>query len=57
MRNFALQWTDPAGVRQSSAVGYDRPSAEGREQELIDAQCSDVRIIETKPGVLPEPAA
>ncbi|MEU0061440.1 hypothetical protein [Streptomyces sp. NPDC006334] len=57
MHNFALTWTDPDGIPRSSAVAYDKPSAGGRKQELEEAGCSDIRIVETKPGQLPEAAA
>ena len=57
MQNHALTWTDPAGVPCASAVAYDRPSAVGRKQDLEAAGCSDVLIVETEPGQLPEPAA
>ncbi|MGP4091905.1 hypothetical protein [Streptomyces sp. KR55] len=55
-QNHALTWTDLDGVPRSSAVAYDKPSASRRQQELEDAGCSNVQIIETKPGQLPEPA-
>lgn len=57
MKNFSLLWTDPDGVHCASAVAYDKPSAARRQKELEDAGCSEVEIIETKPGHLPEPRA
>ena len=56
MQNHALTWTDLDGVPRSSAVAYDKPSAGRRREELEAAGCSDVLIVETKPGQLPEPA-
>ncbi|UXY24940.1 hypothetical protein N8I84_41605 (plasmid) [Streptomyces cynarae] len=56
MQNFALAWTDPDGIPRSSAVAYDKPSADRRKRDLEDAGCSDIQIVETKPGQLPEPA-
>jgi hypothetical protein len=55
MKNFCLLWTDPDGVHRASAVSYDKPSAVRRQEQLEDAGCSEVEIIETKPGQLPEP--
>ncbi|MCX5054041.1 MULTISPECIES: hypothetical protein [unclassified Streptomyces] len=56
MQNYALTWTDRDGVPRSSAVAYDKPSAGSRQQDLEAAGCSDVLIVETKPGQLPDPA-
>ncbi|WP_234440004.1 hypothetical protein [Streptomyces bicolor] len=42
------------GIHRSSAAAQDKPSAGRREQELIAARCTNVEIIETKPGQLPE---
>ncbi|NUQ95203.1 MAG: hypothetical protein HOY79_01125 [Streptomyces sp.] len=55
MTNYALLWTDPNGVPRSSAVAYDEKSADRRKAELEDAGCTEVEIVETKPGTLPEP--
>ncbi|MFG3517610.1 hypothetical protein [Streptomyces bobili] len=57
MQNFALTWTDPDGTPHSSAVAYDKPSAGRRKQGLEGAGYSDVQIVETKPGHLPEAVA
>ena len=57
MKNYGLTWTATDGTRHSSAVAYDEPSAERRKQELEDDRCTDVTIVEVKPGQLPEPAA
>ncbi|MGW4513026.1 hypothetical protein ACWEO4_13675 [Streptomyces sp. NPDC004393] len=55
MKNFGLTWTDPEGVHRASAVAYDKPSATRRQEELEDAGCSEVEIVETAPGQPPEP--
>ncbi|MBK3642211.1 hypothetical protein PV332_14635 [Streptomyces scabiei] len=57
MQNYALTWTDPDGTPRASAVAYDKPSAGRRKHDLEDAGCSNVQIIETKPGQLPEATA
>jgi hypothetical protein len=57
MKNYGLTWTDPEGVPRSSAVGYDKPSAEKQKKVLEDAGCADVEIVETRPGQLPQPKA
>jgi hypothetical protein len=56
MQNYALTWTDADGIGRSSAVAYDSPSAGRRQKELAAAGCTDILIVETKPGQLPEPA-
>jgi hypothetical protein len=55
MTNYAILWTDLNGVPRSSADAYDEKSAERRKTELEDAGCTEVEIVETKPGTLPEP--
>jgi hypothetical protein len=57
MQNSALTWTDPDGAAQASAVAYDKPSTEKRKAALEAAGSTDVRIVETKPGELPDPTA
>ncbi|WP_190093254.1 hypothetical protein [Streptomyces melanogenes] len=57
MTNYVLTWTEPAGEARSSAVAYDKPSAARRKQDLEDAGCRNVQIIETRPGQRPEAAA
>ncbi|MFM9373222.1 hypothetical protein [Streptomyces sp. Da 82-17] len=54
MTNWMLTWTGPDGKRRLSAVSYDKPSAEHRRRRLEDEGCTDIDIIETKPGVLPD---
>ncbi|MFF3928301.1 hypothetical protein [Streptomyces hirsutus] len=55
MKNHALTWTDTTGTPRASAVAYDQPSANRRKTALEAAGCTDVEIVETKPGQLPEP--
>lgn len=55
MKNYGLTWTDPDGVPHASVVSYDKASAEQRKAELEAGGCTDVRIVETKPGELLEP--
>ncbi|MFI1177825.1 hypothetical protein [Streptomyces melanogenes] len=57
MTNYVLAWTDLAGAPRSSAVAYDKPSAQERRQELEEAGCSAVKIIETRPGHMPAATA
>ncbi|MFD8609577.1 hypothetical protein [Streptomyces sp. NPDC059631] len=57
MKNFALLWTDPAGVPRASRVSYDDASAKRREEELLASGASRVEIVAVKPGELPEPRA
>lgn len=56
MKNYGIAWTATDGTRCASAVAYDERSAEGRKQELEGDGCTDVTIVEAKPGQLPEPA-
>ncbi|WP_369362611.1 hypothetical protein AB5L52_03685 [Streptomyces sp. CG4] len=55
MTNYAILWTDSNGVPRSSAVAYDKKSADRRKAELQGGGCTEVEIVETKPGTLPEP--
>lgn len=55
MKNYALTWTDPGGTPRASASAYDQPSVNRRKAELEDAGCTDIEIVEVKPGELPEP--
>jgi hypothetical protein len=57
MKNYALTWTDTTGTPRASAVAYDEKSADKRRRELEDAGCTDIEIVEVKPGELPEPRA
>jgi hypothetical protein len=57
MQNYALTWTDPDGRPRASAVAYDKTSADERRGELEDAGCTDIEIVEVKPGELPQPRA
>lgn len=57
MQNYALTWTDPDGTPRSSAVAYDKTSGERQAQNLRDAHCTDVELVEVKPGQLPQPKA
>ena len=54
MQNFGLTWTEPDGTARASAVSYDRPSAEHRMTRLEGDGCTNVQIVETKPGELPK---
>ncbi|WP_167738647.1 hypothetical protein [Streptomyces prasinopilosus] len=55
MQNYALTWTNPDGIPCASAVAYDQPSADRRRSELETAGCTEVTVVPTKPGQLPEP--
>lgn len=58
--NFGLTWTAPEGVHRASAVSYDKVSGERRKQRLEDAGCTDVELVEVRPGQpgqLPQPKA
>lgn len=55
MQNFAILWTDPDGTPRASAVAYDKTSAGHRKTELERGGCTEVEIVETAPGTLPEP--
>lgn len=57
MKNYGILWTDPDGTPRASVVSYDKPSADGRAKELVDAKCDKVRVVETKPGDLLQPQA
>ncbi|GGN46043.1 hypothetical protein [Streptomyces fuscichromogenes] len=57
MINHALTWTDPGGVHHASAVAYDKVSGERQKQRLKDARCTDVELVEVRPGELPQPKA
>ncbi|QDO05366.1 hypothetical protein OHB25_03405 [Streptomyces mirabilis] len=54
MQNFSLTWTDPDGTPRAAAVSYDKTSADRRKAQL-EADCTDVQVVETKPGELPQP--
>jgi hypothetical protein len=55
MTNYGLTWTDPDGTPRAAAVSYDRGSAEERKGRLEAEGCTDVEIVETKPGELAQP--
>ncbi|WP_340375950.1 hypothetical protein U5640_12785 [Streptomyces sp. SS7] len=57
MINFGLTWTDPEGVHRASAVAYDAASGERQKQRLEDAGCTDVELVEVRPGQLPQSKA
>jgi hypothetical protein len=57
MINYGLTWTDLDGVHRASAVAYDKPSGERQAQVLRDAGCTEVELVEVKPGQLPAPKA
>ncbi|MER6079269.1 hypothetical protein [Streptomyces sp. NPDC001833] len=55
MINFGLTWTDTEGVHRASAVSYDKVSGERQKQRLEEASCTDVELVEVRPGQLPQP--
>lgn len=55
MKNFSLTWTDPDGTPRAAAVSYDKASAEDRKARLEAEGCTDVEVVETKPGELLRP--
>jgi hypothetical protein len=55
MTNYGLTWTDPDGVPRAAAVSYDKGSAEVRKARLEGEGCTDVEVVETKPGELAQP--
>lgn len=55
MKNHGITWTDADGVPQASGVSYDKPSAEQRKSRLEGEGATDVTVVETKPGELPQP--
>ncbi|SEE09746.1 hypothetical protein [Streptomyces sp. PAN_FS17] len=57
MQNFGFTWTDPDGTPRTSAVAYDKPTAEHRWTELDKAQATDIEIVPVRPGQLPDPKA
>ena len=54
MQNYGLTWTDPDGIPQASAVAYDQASAERQKEKLEGDGCTDVGLVEVKPGQLPD---
>ena len=54
MKNYGLTWTDPDGTPRAAAVSYDNASAETRKKRLEADGCTDVTVVETKPGELPK---
>jgi hypothetical protein len=55
MQNYSLTWTDPAGTPRAAVVSYDKPSAGQRKQQLEAEGCTQVKVVETKPGELATP--
>lgn len=55
MQNYGLTWTDLDGTPRAAAVSYDKTSAERRQAQLEAGGCTDVEVVETKPGELPQP--
>lgn len=52
MISYRLDWTTPDGRKHSSAVTYDKPSADHRKTRLEDEGCTAVAIRQVKPGEL-----
>jgi hypothetical protein len=55
MKNYSLTWADPDGTPRAAAVSYDKASAEHRKQRLEADGCTEVEVVETKPGELAQP--
>lgn len=55
MKNYGITWTDSNGVPHASVAGYDKTSAEHRKGRLEGEGATDVTVVETKPGELPQP--
>jgi hypothetical protein len=55
MKNYGLTWTDPDGTPRAAAVSYDKASADHRKRRLEADGATDVEVVETKPGELPQP--
>lgn len=55
MTNYGLTWTDPDGIPRAAAVSYDKTSADRRKAQLEAEGCTDLEVVETKPGELPQP--
>lgn len=54
MQNYGLTWTDSDGTPRASGVSYDQASAEQRQAQLEAGGASNVQVVETKPGELPQ---
>lgn len=52
MQNYSLTWTDPDGTPKAAVVSYDQASAGQRKQQLEAEGCTEVEVVETKPGEL-----
>ncbi|QCX81293.1 hypothetical protein C9F11_38550 [Streptomyces sp. YIM 121038] len=52
MISYRLDWTDPDGKTHTSAVTYDKPSAEHRKTRLETEGCTGIVIRQVKPGEL-----
>ncbi|MFD9075976.1 hypothetical protein [Streptomyces lasiicapitis] len=52
MINYRLDWTDTTGRRRTSAVAYDKTSAQDRKQRLEADGCTNVTVRQVKPGEL-----
>ncbi|MEV0220923.1 hypothetical protein [Streptomyces sp. NPDC050704] len=57
MKNYRLTWTDTSGVPRVSVPSYDKASAERRKERLQGDGCTDVQVVETKPGEVLQPQA
>jgi hypothetical protein len=57
MISYGLTWTDPDGKHRASAVAYDKVAGERRQQKLCDDGCTDIELVQVRPGQLPEPTA
>jgi hypothetical protein len=55
MKNYGLTWTDSTGTPRAAAVSYDKASADSRKARLEAAGCTDVEVVETKPGERAQP--
>ena len=53
MQSYGFTWTDPDGTPRTSAVAYDRASADRRRAELEKAGATDIGEVAVKPGELP----
>jgi hypothetical protein len=57
MISYGITWTDPDGTLRASAVAYDKTSGERQQQKLRDDGCTDVELVQVRPGHLLEPRA
>ncbi|WP_282790957.1 hypothetical protein [Streptomyces sp. CC224B] len=52
MISYRLEWTDPTGKNHTSAVTYDKPSAQDRKQRLETEGCTEITVRQVNPGEL-----